>query len=550
MIRLCSGLPVTISSAALADPTDGENMQHAASDVPSAGESTWLGHPKGLFLLFSTEMWERFSYYGMRSLLVLFLTHATMKSGFGWSGKDALSLYGTYTMLVFVTPLIGGWLADNVIGQRKALYYGSILIILGHFLLTGPHLIPQMMGSDAVPVTRILETAGVPMGKWLDTDLGNGTTVKDGLYGHVLHTTNAQLEGPDPDLVNKNFDIVKQAYLGITASFYGGLLLVILGTGFFKPNISTMVGHLYAPGDARRDGGFTLFYMGINIGAALGGLVAGYLGEKLGWHYGFGCASVGMLVAFLIYVIFQHKYLGEIGNLPMGKATAGDTGKDPLTAVERDRLKVIFVMGVLTIIFWVGFEQAGGAMNLYTFEHADRFLMGFEIPATWFQTLNPVFIVLFAPLVAGFWSRMGDRDPGTPVKFAIGMALLATGFLCMMGAALEQGGAGGKCSMFWIVGAYFFHTMGELCLSPVGLSMVTKLAPLRLASVMMGAWFLFIAAANKLAGWLGGFTEDLGALTLFGGIAVTAFICAGIVFCLSNRLIDWMHGAEGTDPAV
>ncbi len=460
------------------------------SQPTSAGD--FMGHPKGLFLLFGTELWERFSYYAMRAILVLYLVDRVQAEGghgLGFTEPDALRLYGWFTGLVYITPLIGGWLADNFLGQRKAILLGGALMAAGQFLLGTPH-------------------AWVP---------GMELTV-----------------------------------------FYAGIAALVAGNGLFKPNISTMVGDLYEAGDHRRDGAFTIFYMGINIGAALSGLVVGTVVAMWGgnWQAGFICAGIGMLLSLVIQAAWAQKLLGDIGTEPAAARDRrqnphADGKRPPLTPVERDRLKVILVMGLFTIIFWAGFEQAGGLMNIYTHDFTDRVIGGFEVPTTWFQSLNPVFIVVFAPVLAALWVRLGPREPTSPVKFGFGLALLGIGFLFMVGAAMQQGGDPTvKTSMMWLVAAYFFHTMGELCLSPIGLSMVTKLAPLRLASLLMGAWFGFTALANYLAGFIGSFigqdqsTQVANAMSIFGGLAVAAIGSGVVLWFLADRLVSWMHGAE------
>ncbi|MGL4207632.1 MAG: peptide MFS transporter [Aeromonadaceae bacterium] len=449
-----------------------------SNTLPSSGDTLW-GHPKGLYLLFGTELWERFSYYGMRALLILYLTAQTTAGGLGWDQADALKLYGIYTGLVYITPLIGGWLADTYLGQRRAIIIGACMMAVGQFTLALPH----ALFPDA-----------------------------------------------------------------ITAIFYLGLALLIAGNGLFKPNISTMVGDLYQAGDNRRDGAFTIFYMGINLGALLAGFIAGAVATQWGWQAGFIAAGVGMLLSLVLQMSLSQRYLGNIGLIPAAKLAANQrtTPQAALTKQEVDRIKVIMVMGLFTIIFWAGFEQAGGLMNLYTQNYTDRMLGSFEIPAAWFQSLNPFFIITLAPVVATLWVKLGKREPNSPIKFAIGLILLAIGFLFMIGAVLEQGGdVTVKTSMFWLIGAFLFHTLGELCLSPIGLSMVTKLAPLRLASLMMGAWFGFVALANYAAGMIGSFVGESGALAIFGGIAITALISAGVLLLFANKLIYWMHGAEG-----
>ena len=453
---------------------------HAAA-TPRAlpSEAQFLGHPAGLYLLFGTEMWERFSYYGMRALLVLTMvagTHAA-DPGFGWDDAAALRLYGTYTALVYLTPLIGGWLADNYLGQRISVIIGGVIMAAGQFVL-----------AKAVP--------------------------------------------------------------GSLSLFYVGLGLLTIGNGFFKANISTMVGELYREGDARRDGGFTIFYMGINAGALLAPLVCSTFGEDpaWGWSYGYFAAGCGMCLSVVIQLLFARRMLGDLGVKPSAKRSlAASGGKHaPLTQIERDRLRVIFMLFVFVVLFWASFEQAGGLMTLYAAKKTNRFLTAtYEIPAGYFQSVNSIFIILLAPMFAAIWSQLGrsGRNPAAPVKMIFGLLLTALGFVCMVGAVYDQR-AHGKASMLWLVGAYFFQTMGELCISPVGLSVVTKLAPLRLASVMMGVWFLINFVANWLAGQVGALAETLGDLTIFGGITGVLVVFALILWAVSGRLVLWMHGAE------
>nr|WP_275931337.1 peptide MFS transporter [Aeromonas sp. 1HA1] len=331
--------------------------------------------------------------------------------------------------------------------------------------------------------------------------------------------------------------------------FYAGLALLILGNGLFKPNISTMVGDLYKEGDHRRDGAFTIFYMGINLGSLLAGVICGAAATAYGWQAAFVSAGIGMLLSLVVQATMAQRFLGDIGRVPAAQRAAEQRSKEqkaPLTRQEVDRIKVILVLSLFTIIFWAGFEQAGGLMNLYAQQYTDRMIGSFEVPTAWFQSLNPFFIITLAPIVAAIWIKLGSKEPNSPVKFAMGLLFLAVGFLFMIGAVLQQGGDQAvKTSMFWLVGAYLFHTLGELCLSPIGLSMVTKLAPLRLASLMMGVWFGFNALANYIAGFVGSFVGESGAIAIFGGIAIAAVISALILLAMANRLVYWMHGAEG-----
>jgi len=331
--------------------------------------------------------------------------------------------------------------------------------------------------------------------------------------------------------------------------FYVGLVILVLGNGFFKPNISTMVGDLYEEGDARRDGAFTIFYMGINAGAFLAPLVCSTLGEDPahGWAAGYFAAGVGMVLSVIIQLVFAKRYLGEIGTVPAAQRSLAQSGGKhaPLTPDEVDRLRVIFMLFVFVVLFWAAFEQAGGLMNIYAQEKTDRMVGAFEVPAGWFQSLNPLFIVLLAPIFSAMWGKLGKtgHNPATPRKMVLGLVLTGIGFLAMVAAVYEHA-ATGKASMSWLVIAYFFHTTGELCISPVGLSMVTKLAPLRLASLMMGVWFLINFVANWLAGIIGSYAESLGELAIFGGLAATLFVFAVVLWLLSGLLVRWMHGAE------
>ena len=450
---------------------------------PNAG--TLFGHPKGLFLLFGTEMWERFGYYGMRALLVLYLVASVQDGGFGWSNQEALSLYGFFTMSVYITPMIGGWLADNYIGQRKAIIYGGIIFALGYFTL----------GIQKSMIVGMEETV-----------------------------------------------------------FYIGLALIIVGNGLFKANVSSLVGELYEEGDHRRDGAFTIFYMGINLGAFLSPFIVGTLGEEVNWHYGFIAAGCGMLIGLALQLTLAKKYLGDIGVVPSAKKLSenkDDLKARALTKEEKDRIKVILIMSVFSIIFWAGFEQAGGLFNIYASQFTDRNFMGFEIPATWFQSLNAMFIILLAPFVASVWVGMGSKEPTSPKKFALAMVFLALGFFVMVGATIVQGGdVAIKVSMLFLVFAYLFHTLGELCLSPIGLSMVTKLAPIKYTSLLMGVWFFFTALANFLAAFIGQFVgegEEMvdNAATIFMSVGAAALVTAVIIFLSANKLVEWMHGAEG-----
>jgi len=430
-----------------------------------------FGHPVGLYVLFFTEMWERFSYYGMRAILILYITAKTMDAnpGMGWSNSEALKLYGLYTMLVYVASIPGGLIADKMIGQRKAVLWGGLILVAGHCVLA---------------ITQ----------DW---------------------------------------------------AFYTGLGLIIAGVGMLKPNISTMVGGLYKPGDERRDKGFTIFYIGINIGAFLSSIIVGYVGQKIGWHYGFGLAGIGMALGMAVY-LWGQKYLKGVGEYLGEKDNPDNEAMNrPLTKIEKDRMLVMFLSFILIIVFWGAFEQAGGLMNLYANEKTDLSLLGWEVPSSWFQSVNAFFIITLGTAVAGFWYnwKLKGREGSSLFKMAIGIIIMGVGFLFMRFAAQEFE-ATGSSGMYWLVLAYLFHTIGELCASPVALSFITKLAPVKYASFMMGAYFAATGFGNYLAAWVGGFAEGAGEKTVFTGIFVFTIIVGIIVLLLLKPLKRLTHGAE------
>lgn len=446
------------------------------SEIKAPHQRELFGHPIGLYILFFTELWERFSYYGMRAILVLFLVAnvGDANSGFGWTDKEALALYGTYTMLVYIASIPGGLLADRVFGQKKAVLIGGILLCIGHGILAVEAL-------------------------W---------------------------------------------------AFYTGLGFIIAGVGMLKPNISTMVGGLYKPGDDRRDKGFTIFYIGINVGAFLSALIVGYVGEKIGWHYGFGLAGIGMVIGQVVYMWGQ-KFLVGIGDF-IGKSETEDREAftRDLTKVEKDRMIVMFLSFILIIVFWGAFEQAGGLMNLYTKEKTDLVFAGFNVPASWFQSVNAFFIITLGAPIAAFWYnwKKGGKEGSSLFKMAIGVIIMGWGFLFMSKASTEVVMDGEnvieKSAMIWLFLAYLFHTIGELCASPVALSFITKLAPIKYASFMMGAYFAATGLGNKVAGLIGEASANAGEFEIFTGIAIFCTIIGVIVLLMLKPLKRLTHGAE------
>jgi POT family proton-dependent oligopeptide transporter len=483
-------------------------------------DRAFFGHPRGLSTLFFTEMWERFSYYGMRALLILFMTASIADGGLGFNTAVAGAIYGLYTSMVYMTTLPGGWIADRVIGQRRAVLYGGMLIASGHFSMAFPSL----------------------------------------------------------------------------PTFYLGLFLIVIGTGLLKGNISVLVGQLYAPGDRRRDAGFSIYYMGINLGAFIAPLVCGYLGQWVNWHLGFATAGIGMVLGLVQYLA-GGKYLGDAGLNPapatspedaarlksratlwgalaaaaiVGLAISAYTGLLPLTAKqiadgagymllvivlaffawlflggdwtaeERKRLYVIGVFFLAAALFWSLFEQAGSTLNLFADRDTRTSVFGWSFPSSWFQSMNSLFVWSFAPVFAWLWIRLGRREPSTPVKFALGLILVGAGFaVLIMAAQLAQRGV--QVSPMWLTVTYLLHTFGELCLSPVGLSAMTKLAPARIAGLMMGVWFLATSVGNFIAGRLAGFYEAMPLPDLFMAIGNFGMI-AGLLLLPFVRPIKKLMG--------
>jgi len=436
-----------------------------------------MKHPKGLYLLFATEMWERFSYYGMRALLVLYLTKSLIDGGFGFSNKDASLLYGIFTGLVYFTPLFGGWIADNIIGQRRAITIGAITMMCGQFCL------------------------------FYETSL---------------------------------------------FFLYLGLTLLVIGNGFFKPNISVIVGNLYEPNDTRKDAAYTIFYMGINIGAFFAPLLAGYFAYKYGYRYGFLVAGIGMLLGLIIYQTLGNKYLGDLCKTPQIKKNQDSNNNTPLTKEEKDRITVILVFVIFSIFFFAGFEQAGSSMTLYTEKYIDRNVNGYIIPTEWFQSINPIFIVILAPILSMVWRTLAEKgkEPDIPTKMAMGMVLLGLGFLILVFAVMQRGGDNTdetiKASILFMIFTYLFHTLGELCLSPIGLSMVSKLSPIKLASLMMGCWLLSSFFANTIGGVLASYTDNLGASVIFKFLCYFSITMGLLLFSLRRWLLKKSHGLLDT----
>jgi len=490
-----------------------------------ADDTSFFGHPRGLATLFFTEMWERFSYYGMRAILALFLTHKVIEGGLGWTDAKAGAVYGLYTSMVYLLCLGGGWVADRITGQRRAVFIGGVFIAAGEFCLVA-----------------LNETA-----------------------------------------------------------FYAGLVLLMIGTGMLKGNVSTIVGQLYKQGDPRRDAGFSIFYMGINLGALIAPFIVGWVGERINWRWGFGVAGLGMLIGLVQYALGT-KHLGKAG-LRVGTGDAALDEKQKRTAVrsvggglgffavlallgvlgvipftvtglsdmlgwvlmgisvavfswmifsqgwspeERKRSAAILVLFVASAVFWASFEQAGSTLNFFADRNTNRNLpFGFVFPASWYQFVQPIFVVALAPVFAWIWLRLArrDREPASPTKFTLGLFFGGSAFAILVPATIMVS-HGLQVSMWWLIGTYFLQTLGELSLSPVGLSAMSKLAPARAAGFVMGIWFLSTSIGNWLAGKAGSLYSTVPLPTLFGWIAGLTFAAAVLLAVLIRPTVRLMSGVK------
>ena len=495
-----------------------------------SSDQSFFGHPKGLSTLFFTEMWERFSYYGMRAILLLYMVAAVDQGGMGLDDATGTAIYGLYTMFVYLLALPGGWLADNFFGLRKSVFYGGCIIALGHFCMA----------------------------------------------------------------------------IASTETFFTGLFLIVIGTGLLKPNISTMVGELYPSDDqARRDSGFSIFYAGINLGAGIAPILIGYLGEKVNWHYGFGLAGLGMVLGLIQYKLTE-KNLGDAGtrvNARSNQSTPVDSQRKirmglwvlggglfillvllftetltvsplflgkvlgyviPISAIayfiyvllfqdlnrdERRKVIVIFIFFISTGIFYAGYEQQGSTLNLFAERYTDLFIGSFEMPASWMQTVPPVFVILFSLVFAWLWIWLAKKNlnPSTPVKLSLGLVFMGLGYAVMMGASLIVIG-GEKPLPTWLVLTYLLHTFGEICLYPIGLSAVTKLSPKKIVGQMMGVYFIALAYGNLIAGlFAGNFDRDAVAadpsllLDLFG-VVMKVMLISGIIVLIFSKPIRKLMG--------
>jgi POT family proton-dependent oligopeptide transporter len=453
------------------------------------------GHPKGLTTLFFTELWERFSYYGMRAILILYMTAPLAEGGLGFGIAEAASVYGTYTMAVYLLALPGGFAADTLLGTRRAVLLGGVVIALGHCSMA----------------------------------------------------------------------------FGTLALFYAGLVMIAVGTGLLKPNISALVGSLYAPNDPRRDAGFSIFFMGINIGAAFAPIVCGYLAQSDGfrdalhavglnprssWHWGFGAAAVGMVIGLMQFLMFwkhaepalsttRHPHQPKHSTSTQTTNTTHSTNTTPLQREQWQRIGAIIVLFVFTVIFGVVSEQAGSSLNLFADRLTHTEILGWRFPSSWFQSVIPLYVIALSPVISGLWLRLGERQPSSPAKFSLSLLFVGLAYLLMIPASLYA--THGAVSPLWLLGVFFLQEIGAVLLNPTGLSVVTKLAPAHLAGAMMGVWFLASAVASKIAGFLAGFFDERNTAFLaqyFGALACVMLLASGVLALLIPSIRKLMGGVR------
>ena len=433
-------------------------------------DAGWFGHPRGLSTLFFTEMWERFSYYGMRAFLILYMVHAL-----GFDDKHAGRIYGNYTAGVWAAAIVGGIVADWWLGQYRSVLIGGIIIALGHFTLAF-HPLPF---------------------------------------------------------------------------FYVGLSLIVIGTGLLKPNVSGIVGALYDPADTRRDAGFSIFYMGINLGAFIGPLIAGWLAQKVDWHLGFACAGVGMSLGLVQYALGRRRLQPAVERLARrprpaaAAAAASSEGFLGFTVAEWKRIAAMAVFFVLAAIFWGAYKQAGSSLNLFGDRYTTLRILGFEFPSSWYVSVQAIFVIILAPAFAWLWIRLGKYEPTTPTKFAFGLFFVGLSFLFLLiPAGAIQGTPGLRVSPFWLIGCYFIQELGELSISPVGLSVFTKLAPVRIVGMMLGLWFLADSVGNKVAGYAAGFISTAPLPQLFGVVGAVCIGASLVAFAIVTPVKRLMGGVR------
>lgn len=488
-------------------------------------------HPRGVYLVSATEMWERFSYYGITALLVLYLTAPVVEDGFGWSAPEAIRLYGLYAGLAFAAPAFGGWVSSSVLGERRCILWGGTAIMLGHVLLGGPAYLPVLIGGvSGVPIEAVLR----------HSELEQGRLLLDSVEREQLRLALVAMVGSEASL-----RAVSAAYLLRSWSFFGGLALVIVGTALIKPTISSILGKLYAPDDPKRVFGFTLFMMGVWTGSFCANFVAGSLGERFGWHLGFMAAAVGMAVGLGAYAALHRKLLANIGERPdhTGSMRTWFARFATLTSAEKHRLRVLAMLSAFTVVYGIAFYQKAGFIHLLVRENVVRTIGGFEVPAAWFLSISTGGFLLFAPMVSYLMAR-ARRHPDAAQCLVLGLASLACGYLIFLLAATGAGEGDGRLSMIWIVAAYLFFGLGDVFIWPPQLAAVTALAPASMTSFIVGLWYVTVGAGAYGAGLVGAWAREAGMQTGFS-VLFAMLVVATVAALVLRR---WMTVSPASVP--
>lgn len=493
-------------------------------------QATLFGHPKGLFLVSGTELWERFSYYGMLGLLVLFLTADSGIGGFAWSSAAALKLLGFYSGLIFAVPAIGGWVTSRWLGERRAILYGGLLVALGHVLLGGP--------------VYLLGIAGAISGLDIGSALNAPGLRFDRLFPDDEFLTSVVAAYPGVSDPGGFLAWLRLGYVLKLWSFLLGLVLIVIGTGLIKPSVSSIVDRLYDKDDSRRQSGFTIFMVSIYVGSFTANFVAGTMGEKIGWHVGFSAAAIGMLIGIAAYVIGQKKYLGNVGMIPQAREFAHlKSTHHALDRKERRRIALLLIMGAHTVLYALAFYQKGGLLNLYAKENVDRVVLGFEIPATWLLTISTGIFIFFAPATIRW---LGRRVPNANAiaKLAMGLILIGSAYLLLAAAeTLRLAAAGGESPVVWLAMTYVLFGVADILVWPAQISAAAALAPRQFVSFSVGAWYLTIGIGATLTGYVGALSSGFGHLAVFVGLAAVCSLAGVLLIVFRPALQRLAHGA-------
>jgi POT family proton-dependent oligopeptide transporter len=497
---------------------------------------TWFGHPKGVYLIAFTELWERFSYFGMAALLALYLSSSTADGGWGWNRSDAVLFYSFYAGLVFVMPVFGGWVANNYLGERRSIVIGAVLLTIGHLALGAAAFMPSIVERmDLLNGQLVIVHSGVSLGHvWALDEVAPALAVA------------AKQLGGTAEASSSLYQAALWTYIGTSGFFLAGLLCIVVATGLFKSSIASIVGKLYPAGDERRDAGYGVFFTCVYAGAMFANFAAGGLGERAGWHYGFGAAAAGMVIGIGVYLWKQRTYLGDVGVVPdLEKSLTAKS--DPLSRMERDRIKVALVQGAFATLYAAGFYQKGGLLTLYTRDHVERTLFGIDVPTTWFLSVSIMVFVVTTPLLSASYSRWArhGHNPSASYKLAAGLLVLGVAYVMISHAEslrLDQGGP--SISATWLVSIYVLFGIADALVWPNQMALLTKLAPKRYATLAVGIWYVTTGLGIWLAGMIGAVVERAGNLQIFVGLAVLSLLAGATVMLITPQMRRMMHGAE------